>query len=186
MRKLVLIAGVSLLAACNNGSKEEVSSMAPAKDTANTASAANVSYAYSAGYSSKFEIGNAKDAQLIMDLWKDWEDGDLSKSKDRFADTVMLYLADGNTIWGSRDSVIAMSQRFRSTVASVTNKVDAFTPLKSTDKNENWVAVWGKEITTDKKGKVDSTNLHEVWRINKDGKADLMYQFAQKNPPAKK
>ena len=79
-----------------------------------------------------------------------------------------------------------MSQRFRNSVASVQNKVDAFMPLKSTDKNENWVAVWGKEIITDKKGKIDSTNLHEVWRINKDGKADLMSQFSQKNPPPKK
>ena len=94
MRTIVLLAGISLLAACNSGSKEEVSSMAPAKDSSTSAATENLTYAYTAGYSSKFEIGNAKDAQMIMDLWKDWENGDLSKCKDKFADSVTLYLAD--------------------------------------------------------------------------------------------
>jgi len=186
MRKFLLLVGVCILAACNSGSKQEVSSMAPAKDTASTAPKEDLTYAYTAGYSSKFEIGDAKNAQLILDLWKDWENGDLSKSKDKFADTVNLYLADGSHMWGSRDSVIAMSQKFRSAFASAKNRVDAFVPLKSADKNESWVAVWGMETDTDKKGKVDSTNLHEVWRINKDGKADLLYQFASRTTPPKK
>ena len=187
MRKIFLFASIGLLAACNNGAKQDVSSMAPAKDTSATASTENLSYAYTAGYSSKFEIGDPKHAQLIMGLWKDWEDGNLSNSKDRFADTVTLYLAGGDIMRGPRDSVIAMSQKFRDGIATVKNRVDAFTALKSVDKNESWVAVWGMETDTDKKGKVDSTSLHEVWRINKDGKADLLYQFAARtSPPAKK
>jgi hypothetical protein len=188
MRKIFLFASIGLLAACNNGAKQDVSSMAPpTKDTAAAASTENLSYAYTAGYSSKFEIGDPKNAQLIMALWKDWEDGDLSKSKDKFADTVTLYFSGGDMMRGSRDSVIAMSQKFRDGIASVKNRVDAFTPLKSVDKNESWVAVWGMETDTDKKGKVDSTSVHEVWRINKDGKADLLYQFAARtSPPTKK
>jgi hypothetical protein len=160
--------------------------MAPVKDTSASPASENLTYAYTADYSSKWEVGNAKNAQLIMDLWKDWEMGDLSKSKDKFADTVNLYLADGSHMWGSRDSIIAQSQRFRDHYTSAKNKVDAFVPLKSVDKNESWVAVWGMETDTDKKGKVDSTNLHEVWRINKDGKADLLYQFASRPTPPKK
>ena len=190
MRKVLFIAGLGFLAACNNGSKEEVSSMAPAKDSTASASTQNLTYAYNAAYSSKFEIGDAKNAQTILALWKDWEDGDLTKSKDRFADSVDLYLADGTHMHGSRDSVIAESQKFRNSMTSSKNRVDAFTPLKSADKNESWVAVWGMETDTWKNGKTDSTNLHEVWRINKDGKADLLYQFSSRTtppaPPAKK
>ena len=190
MRKVLFIAGLGLLAACNNGSKQEVSSMAPAKDsTAAATPKENLTYAYTAGYSSKFEIGDAKHAQTILNLWKVWEDGDLSKGKDLFADSVDLHLADGAEIHGSRDSVLAQSQRIRSTMTAAKNRVDAFVPLKSTDKNESWVAVWGIETDTWKNGKTDSTSLHEVWRINKDGKADLLYQFAASTnppPPAKK
>jgi len=185
MRKVLFIAGLGLLAACNNGSKQEVSSAAPAKDSTATAAAPteNLTYAYTPRYSSKFEIGDAKNAQTIMDLWKIWEEGDLSKGKDKFADSVELYLADGSYMHGSRDSVMAQSQKFRSSMTSAKNRVDAFVPLKSTDKNESWVAVWGMETDTWKNGKTDSTNLHEVWRINKDGKADLLYQFSSRTTP---
>lgn len=185
MRKILLFAGISFLAACNSGSKQEVSSMAPAKDTSAAPANENLTYAYTAGYSSKFEIGDAKNAQTIMALWKDWEDGDLSKSKDKFADSVDLWLADGTHMHGARDTIIAQSQKFRSSMTSAKNRVDAFVPLKS-DKNESWVAVWGMETDTYKNGKTDSTNLHEVWRINKDGKADLLYQFASRTTPPKK
>ena len=183
MRKVLLFASIGLLAACNNGTKEDVSSMAPAKDSTGAASTENLSYAYTAGYSSKFAIGDPKHAQLILGLWKDWEDGNLLNSKDKFADSVTLYLAGGEMMQGPRDSVIAMSQKFRDGMSSVKNRVDAFTALKSTDKNESWVAVWGMETDTDKKGKVDSTSLHEVWRINSDGKANLLYQFAARTTP---
>ncbi len=185
MRKIVLLAGIGLLAACNSGNKEEVASVSPSHDsTANTA-AENITYPYTAAYSSKFAIGEPKHAEAILRLWKDWDNGDLSKSKDVFADTVSLNFWDGSSMHASRDSCVAAAQKFRDTYASVTSRVDAFVPLKSTDKDENWVAIWGMETHTDKKGKVDSINLHEVWRINKEGKTDLVYQFAGMTKPKK-
>jgi hypothetical protein len=60
--------------------------------------------------------------------------------------------------------------------SAVSSRVDAVFPTKSTDKGENWVCVWGMETHT-MNGKTDSTNLHEVWRFNKDGKVDLMMQY---------
>ena len=183
MRKIFLFACIGLFVACNSGTKEEVGSIAPPDSTAKAAE--ELTYPYTAGYSSKFAIGDGKHAQMILSLWKDWDNGDLSKGKDVFADTVEMYFWDGNKIRAHRDSVLAEAQRFRSMYTSVVSTVDAFTPLKSTDKDENWVCIWGKEVHTDKKGKVDSINLHEVWRINKDGKADLAYQFASMPNPKK-
>ena len=66
------------------------------------------------------------------------------------------------------------------------DRVDAVTALRSTDKNENWALVWGMETSTDMKGKVDSTNLMETWRFNKDGKVDLLYQYRMDFPKLKK
>jgi hypothetical protein len=37
---------------------------------------------------------------------------------------------------------------------------------------ENRVLVGAKEINVDTKGKADTVELMETWRINKDGKAD--------------
>jgi hypothetical protein len=55
-----------------------------------------------------------------------------------------------------------------------------------TDKDENWVAIWGSEIQTDMKGKVDTVSLQETWRFNKAGKVDFMFQAERKGmlPPA--
>jgi hypothetical protein len=75
----------------------------------------------------------------------------------------------------------------RNKLASSVSSVDAVMAVKSTDKGENWALIWGKEVDTDKKGKIDSSALQETWRLNKDGKADLVYQFrAAFIPPKKK
>jgi hypothetical protein len=42
------------------------------------------------------------------------------------------------------------------------------------------------EKDINKKGKVDSFYLQETWRFNKDGKADLLYQFKAAGAPPKK
>jgi len=57
--------------------------------------------------------------------------------------------------------------------------------VKSTDKNENWALIWATEVRTDKKGKVDSTNFQETWRLDKDGKANLLFQYAMATAPPK-
>jgi hypothetical protein len=49
--------------------------------------------------------------------------------------------------------------------------------MYSTDKKENWVLVWAKEINTSAGGKKDTVELMETWRINKDGKADMLLQY---------
>src|SRR6266480_4099197 len=186
MRNVLITAGFGLLLACNNSPKEEVASISPNKDSSATAPAENISYPYTAGYSSKFEICDPKNAQMILNIWKDWDNGNLANSKNVFADTVTLYFWNGSVLHASRDSALAAAQKMRDGYSSVKSRVDAFVPLKSTDRNENWVTIWGMETHTDKKGKVDSIALQETWRINKDGKTDLVYQFAEMSKPPKK
>ena len=182
MRKFFFFIGIAAFTACNNDSKVE----SMKTDTDSTKQQQDVTYAYTAGYSSKFEIGDANQAKMILDIWKDWDNGNLTTHKDNFADTVELYFSDGTNFKGPRDSALAAGQSFRNMFTAVTSRVDAVVPLKSTDKNENWVCVWGGEVTTDKKGKVDSSSIQETWRFNKAGKTDLVFQYRQMPPKAKK
>ncbi|MDP9229359.1 MAG: hypothetical protein M3O67_01645, partial [Bacteroidota bacterium] len=187
MKKIWILGTVAMLAACNSGKNDEakIESMKSETDSTST-KMDNISYPYTAQYSSKFEIGDPKNAQTILNLWKDWDNGNLSNSRNSFADSVELHFLDGSMMKGAKDSVIATAQKFRNSFKTVISRVDAVTPLKSTDKNEHWVCVWGMETDTDFKGKVDSFYLQETWRINKDGKTDLLYQFSAKaNPPKK-
>jgi hypothetical protein len=137
---------------------------------------------FTATYSSHFEIGDPKNAQAILMLWKGWDDGDMSAEAVYYADTVTMYLADGNIVHASRDSLIAANKSIRNSFIKVESKVHAWVALRSTDKKENWVYIWGADKSTDKNGKTESTELFETWRFNDKGKADLMYEFAAKAP----
>jgi len=81
---------------------------------------------------------------------------------------------------------LAMAQKMRDSQASITSSIDAVMSVKSTDKNENWALIWGEERITDKKGKKDSSAVQETWRLNKDGKVDLVYQYRKKIATPKK
>jgi hypothetical protein len=185
MRKIVFLLGLSVFAACNSGKDTKVESMSSGDST--KMSNENVSYPYTADYSSKFEMGDPKNVQTVLELYKDWDNNNLDNSRSKFADSVTLVLSDGSVIKGPFDTINNQTKPFRNSLGTVTTSVHAILPVKSIDKNENWVLTWFTEHRTDAKGKQDSVQFQETWRINKDGKADLLYQYEQKNPaPPKK
>jgi hypothetical protein len=177
MQKIVVAAILFALVSCNSEKKEE----------SKTASASETNAAiYPADYSAKFEMGDAKNSEAVLALWKAWDDGDLMKARKVFADTTKFYFRDGSTMIGQTDTILAQAQVFRSSFATVKSTVHAYFPIKSTDAGHDWVCIWGKEISTDKNGKMDSVSLQETWRFNKDGKVDLLYQYgASMTPPGK-
>lgn len=178
---LVFVTSLVALACSNNKTAEEP---AEAKAMAPT----NM-YGFTPSYSTSFVMDDAKNTETVLALWRDWDNGDLSKSRPHFADSLSLFLADGTQMMGLTDSVLAGVQQYRSSLKNLKAGVDAVFAVTSTDRNEDWVAIWGTEIYTNPQGKVDSTTLQETWRFNKDGKVDLMFQTNRKGitppPPAK-
>ncbi|HKC36625.1 MAG TPA: hypothetical protein VKB95_11205 [Chitinophagaceae bacterium] len=178
MQKTFIVAISILLFSCHSEEKKE-----PAAKTA--ATDAGPALPYTATYSAKFEMGDNKHSEAILNAWKSFDDGNLQTARKLFADTIYLYLRDGSEMHGATDSVMPAVQAYRNMYSSVKSTVHAYMPLKSTDKNENWVCVWGTEVSTDKQGKVDSVGLEESWRFDKNGKIDLMYQYGRSLvPPA--
>lgn len=185
MKQVLSILVIGFLTACNANNEAKVKS-----ETATDSSAAvkkeEPSYTYTPSYSSKFEIGDPNHAKTILDLYKTWDNNKLEDGKPYFADSLMMFSADGGVMSGSADSIIASSKAYRNSLGTVTSKVHAWVPLKSTDKNENWVLVWYTEYHTRPNGKTDSTEYQETWRLNNAGKADFLMQYTRKNPPANK
>jgi hypothetical protein len=181
MQKILVPVLLVLLFSCRSEDKKEPETKAGGAESA-------TAVPYTVTYSSKFEIGDKKHSESILATWKAWDDGDLQVSKKFFADTMHFYLRDGSEMHGPIDSTLKGAQAYRNTFSAVKSTVHSYLPLKSTDKNENWVCIWGTEIFTDKQGKVDSIELQETWRFNKDGKIDLLYQFGRSSvpPPASK
>ena len=182
MPKFLPFIALFAFTACNSGT-----STAPSADSSSVskmdAGKQDVSYPYAIGYSSKFELGDPQNGKMVLDLWKDFDNNTLDNSKNNFADTVTMVSPDME-LHASRDSIISSGKAFRNAYKSYQGKVDAILSVRSTDKNENWVLVWGSEVYTDKKNVTDSIYVQEAWRVNKNGKVDYMEQFTRK--PAKK
>jgi hypothetical protein len=167
----LLLTGAALFTACNNESK----TVTGAADT--TVAAPSVTLPYTLAYSSSFKIGNPEySAKILQGSWKDWENNTMDNMKSWVADTILAFHSDNSMIKGV-DSLMARWKRGRAGYTSVIDTVHSVVPLYSTDKKENWVLVWATEINTDTKGKIDTMDLMETWRINKDGKADRLYQY---------
>lgn len=113
---------------------------------------------------------------VVQGSWKDWEMNTQNNMRSWVADTVLALQSDNSIVKGV-DSLQARWQRGRSDYSNVIDTIDAVFPVYSTDKKENWVLIWAREINTDKTGKVDTVAIQETWRINKDGKADWLLQY---------
>ncbi len=178
MQRILLAAFVLTLVACGSGYK--TAGEADEKKPAATVPA-NM-YGFAPTYSASFETGDPKHSEMILKLWQDWDKGDLSASKDYFADSLFMYFGDGSSMEGPRDSILSASQQYRDMFSQVKTTLHAIFPVKSTDKNESWVCAWATEVHTDKSGKTDSTHLQETWRFKGD-KVDLLFQHTRAGTP---
>lgn len=181
MKKFLFFFSVVAFIACNSGDPKVKGAHGNDDSTSKANNTAEVTYPYEISYSSKFEMGDAQQSKMILELWKDFDNGDVSKHKEYFADSVEMLFPDGSRMYTSRDSAIAATNAYRAMYSAVTSRVDAVLPTKSLTDSVNWVAVWGMETHT-MKGKTDSVDLHEVWRFNKNGKVDFMMQYDRKTP----
>jgi hypothetical protein len=183
MKKILyLCAAIALFASCKGGTSTG--------GTANTDSAAakkdSLPMAYKASYSSSFTISdNAKNEQLVLQSYKDWEDNTLKNGSTYLGDTVTMDFANGKHLTAPRDGIIKEWQNFRDSLSSVKLDIVAVTNLHSTDKNTDWVGVWYKETDTYKTGKVDSAFYQDDNNV-KNGK--MVYISSKRRPlrPLKK
>ena len=172
-KALLVLSAAAMFAACNDVKKQE----AKTAETTAEAPKADVKFPYTAGYSTSFEMGNPAYAAMIeQGSWKDWEENKLGNMKSWLADTVVAFLSDNKMVQGA-DSLVALWKKGRAEYTSAIDSVHAAVSLYSTDRKENWVMVWVKEINVTTKGVKDTVEVMETWRINKDGKADMLLQF---------
>ena len=174
---------------CNNESKtaEATADSTEKKEVDKSAQAPATNMPYTALYSSQFVPGDQKHAEKMLTLFKQWDDNKVADGKLMFADSV-YFQGDKWEFHGSNDSFFTVSQNQRKNFKEVKTVVQAWMPIHSVDKNEDWVLVWSTAYTTDMKGKVDSASFQDTWKINKDGRFDVMYDYkvSYPEPPKKK
>jgi hypothetical protein len=131
---------------------------------------------YTAGYSSSFTMADPNYSEKVLTLWKDYENNTLDKHADMISDTVTMLLADGTLVKGKANNMTGVKE-FRGSIKDLKVTIDAWMSIKSLDRDENLVCVWGNETFTDKDGKQVSRRMQEVWGFNSAGKVSLMLQY---------
>ncbi len=136
---------------------------------------------YSVMYSSQFITGDPANAKKVLDLWKDFDNNTFDNHASDYADTAVIQFADGTVLRGQA-AILDGSKTYRSSLALAESTISAVLSTHSIDKDEDWVLVWASTKETDKAGKSKTMLLHEAWRLNKDGKVDLVMQYSRTQP----
>lgn len=124
------------------------------------------------------KFGNPAYAQKVLQAWKDYENNKMNATASFMTDDAVGYFPDGTVVKGA-NNLNKLFKDVRNSFTSVSTEVYACTTLVSPDDPEHeFVVIWGKETNTKKDGTVQSTRIHEIWRINKEEKVDECLQYA--------
>jgi hypothetical protein len=138
-----------------------------------------INYPYTAEYSSNFVAGNPTHGKMILDLWKAFDDNTLDMVDNLIADTIVMQASSGEMVQG-KERFMQGIKEYRNMFSTVKSTIEVWIPLRSVDRDESWVTIWGREEDTDKEGKVTTHMIHEIWKINKDGKIDFTRHYRAK------
>ncbi len=130
-----------------------------------------------------WQPGDQKHAANVMKSLKAYENGDIDACVAAFGDSVELRF-DGYRDKLSNDSLKKMFAKSRGEISALKVKMSDWESVISKDKKDEWVTLWYKEITTDKKGKTDSLSIVDDLKIV-NGKITLLDQKIQHFPAVK-
>ena len=164
-----------LLSSCssNESSKSETATTpAPAKDT--------TVYPYHASYSSDITVPGRSDyALLTLKVWKFFERGMIDSLDPYFADSVVYMDAAGMNFHGPKQKLFEFAKKDVASLDSLRFDMNSWTSSHVNDRNDDWVNIWAVERVYPKKGKADTSWIHEDWQI-KNGKVVYFNQFKAK------
>ncbi|HEU4473071.1 MAG TPA: hypothetical protein VFR58_18395 [Flavisolibacter sp.] len=169
MNYLAVFLCVLLVAGCNNASDQ---SPVVSFETGDS----GVYYSYSPEYTSGYTIGDFGQVKTVTEIWKHYENGDLMLAAPQFADNLTIVFPD-HTISGAKDSVLAQLKAEREAFIAVQCSISSWLPVRTKEKKDEWVFLWGKQIRSDKNGGTRSIEVHEIWQFDKQGKVQFMQQY---------
>jgi len=182
MKKFLIITCASFFAiGCSN--QATVKEDTPAAAT--TDSTEKIDYAYlPEGHAPDYwDRGDQKKVAMVLKSLKAFETGHIDESLAAFADSVS-WSFDGFNKKISKDTLAAMLKDAWKNMSSMKVYMDDYEAVVSKDKKEEFVTLWYKQVTTDKKGKVDSIACVDDLKIE-NGKITLLDEKSRKFPAKK-
>lgn len=142
--------------------------------------AQNMPNIYTALYSNEWQNGNLAYKNSVMTFLKDFETNN-SKQEDLLAEYIGLQLNGVNDFFEKKRAIEKLKE-FRTGLSDLKIRLQSIIPVKSVDSNEDWVYVSGSMTITQENGTLNTIDFFDQFRINKEGKINLIkqYEFAAK------
>ena len=185
MKQLLTCALLALMAVgCNDTAKPAEENVAT--DTSSTAEVAAVELKYP--YSlpepyAEWQIGNMNNVVTVLNGLKAYETGDIAACMASFGDSILVRF-DGFHQKFSNDSLQKFFTKTRGELSADFIEMQDWESVISKDKSKEYVTLWYKEVTTDKKGKKDSLSIIDDAKIV-NGKIVELDQKIQRFPAKK-
>jgi len=160
MNQILFIAGISIsLLSCNTKTDNDTA------EKNNKATDATY-YAYKATYSSDITVPSKPElAQMVLTVWKMFENKQIDSLKKYYADTVTYENSDGYFFYGNSDELLNYARKDVESLDSLRFDISMWQSLHINDRNEDWVYIWASERRYEKNGKADTSLIHEQWKI---------------------
>jgi hypothetical protein len=174
MKQISTILGFSmLLLSCNSKNNTEAA-------TATDKTIDTLTYAYKATYSSDAKVPSKPEiGQMVLRIWKMFENKQIDSLKKYYADTVTYENSDGYLFYGPTDSLLNFARRDVQGLDSLRFDISTWQSLHLNDRNEDWVYIWATERRYQKGGKADTSLIHEQWKVE-NGKVSYFNQYVKK------
>ena len=129
---------------------------------------ANMPNPFTLNYSHNWQIGDTAHIKKVMEFIKEFELNDFSK-KELFSDYVEVYFMKTEGFF-LNDTLIAKLQKQRADLINPRIQLLSVIPLKSTDRNENWVIVLGDLLNIVPGKEQKKTDFVQLFQVNNRGK----------------
>lgn len=186
MKKTIVIASVSLIIISCNNKTETTGSAAKDTTTAVTPAEEKIDYAYlPANHSAdNWDRGDQKNIAIVLKSLKGFENGNVDEALAAFADSVR-WTTDGYDEKLSKEGLRKAFTDAWANMSSLKIMMEDYEAVVSKDKKDNWVSLWYKQISTDKKGKTDSAFYMDDVKLE-NGKIVVLDEKLRKYPAPKK
>ena len=174
MKKILsLISIIIFFLSCNTANNSEIG-----KDEGKKAD--TLTYAYKATYSSDITVPSKPEiGQMVLTVWKMFENRQIDSLKKFYADTVTYDNSDGYHFYGSSGALLGFARKDVEGLDSLRFDISMWQSLHLNDRNEDWVYIWAAERRYPKGGKADTSLIHEQWKVE-NGKVSYFNQYKAK------
>jgi hypothetical protein len=135
-----------------------------------------VYYPYSPVVGNSYEKGKEQHALAVLEFWRAYETGDVSKTSVNFDDTIVFNLP-GRVLRGQKDEILKQVKKMRESYQDMQCYVDSWMPVQIKESGQYLVYLWGRQDGTTSNGKRDYLVLHEIWRFDNKNRIIKMEQY---------